>query len=100
MAADYWTVMADVLTFPNVCVSSCFTINAQEAQGKEFINWLSSLNLFLKALTSATSSSYVEEVDRSLPKSKTCFSVPADSVNKHCVSEFLSPKFLAHDAEK
>ena len=46
MTAGYWTAMADVLTFPNGSVSSCFTLNAQEAQGKEFINRLKSLNLF------------------------------------------------------
>ena len=50
-------------------------------------------------MTSAASSSYVEEVDKSLPKSKICLSVPADSVKKHSVSEFLSPKFLVRDAE-
>ena len=88
--------MADVLTFPNGCVSSCFTLNAQEAQRKDLINRLSSL---AKTLTSAASRSYVEEVDKSLTKSDTCLSVPADSVNKHNVSEFLSPKFLAYDAE-
>ena len=88
--------MADVLTFPNGCVSSCFTLNAQEAQRKDLINRLSSL---AKTLTSAASRSYVEEVDKSLTKSDTCLSVPADSVSKHNVSEFLSPKFLAYDAE-
>ena len=67
----YWTAMADALTFPNRCVSSCFTLNAQQAA------------------SSAASSSYIEEVDISLPKSKTCVSVPADFVNKHNVSEFL-----------
>ena len=46
MTAGYWTAMADELIFPNGCVSSCFTLNAQEAQGKEFINRLNSLNLF------------------------------------------------------
>ena len=55
--------------------------------------------LFEKALTFAASSSYVEEVDISLPKSTTCLSVLADSVNKHNASEFLSSKFLAHDTE-
>ena len=55
---------------------------------------------FAKALTSAASSSYVEEVDKSLPKSKTCLYVPADSVNKHNVSEFVLQKFLTHNAEK
>ena len=38
MTAGYWTTMADVLTFPNGCVSSWFTLNSQEAQEKEFIN--------------------------------------------------------------
>ena len=92
--------MADVLTFPNGCVSSCFTLNAQEAQRKEFIHWL--ISLFLtKNWTSAASSSSVDvvEVDKSLPKSEASISVPADSANKHNVSEFLSPKCLAHDAE-
>ena len=46
MTAGYWTAMTDVLTYPNGSVSSCFTLNAQEAQGKEFINRLNSLNLF------------------------------------------------------
>ena len=55
--------------------------------------------MFAKALISAASSSYVEKMDISLPKSKTCLSVPADSVNKHNVSEFQSTKFLAHNAE-
>ena len=50
-------------------------------------------------MTSASSSSYVEEVNISLPKSKTYLSVAADSMNKHNVSKFLSPMFLAHDAE-
>ena len=92
--------MADVLTFSNECVSSCFTLNAQEAQRREFINRLSNL-FFAKTWTSATSSSSVDvvEVDTSLPKSETSISVPTDSVNKHNVSEFLSPKFLAHYAE-
>ena len=92
--------MADVLTFPNGCVSSCFTLNAQEAQRMEFINRL--ISLFLaKTWTSAASSSSVDvvEVDKSLPKSETSISVPADSANKHNVSEFQSPKCLAHDAE-
>ena len=54
---------------------------------------------FAKALTSAASSSYVEELDKSFPKSKTCFFVSEDSVNKHKVNGFLSLVFLAHDAE-
>ena len=33
MTAGYWTAVADVLTFPNGCISSSFTLNAQEAQG-------------------------------------------------------------------
>ena len=58
-------------------------LNAQEAQVKEFNNRLSSLNFFFaKTLTSAASSSYVEEVDESLLKSKIYLSVPADSVKK------------------
>ena len=88
--------MADVLTSPNGCVSSCFTLNAQEAQGKgkEFINRLSSL-YFAKSLTSVASSSSVDvaEVDKSLPKSETGISVPADYVSKHNVIEFLSQSF-------
>ena len=60
---------------------------------------LAVLIFFAKALISAASSSYVEKMDISLPKSKTCLSVPADSVNKHNVSEFQSTKFLAHNAE-
>ena len=79
MTAGYWAAMADVLTFPNGCVSSCFTLNAQEAQGKNFVNCLSSLTL--------TSSFFVNKVNKSLPKSETCLSVHADSVNKHNVSE-------------
>ena len=70
--------MADVLTSPNGCVSSCFTLNAQEAQRKDLINRLSSL---AKTLTSAASRSYGGEVDKSMTKSDTCLSVPADSVN-------------------
>ena len=56
---------------------------------------------FAKTLTSAASSFSVNvaEVDNSLPKSETSIYVPADSVNKHNVSEFLWPEFLAHDAE-
>ena len=54
---------------------------------------------FAKTLISAASSSYVEEVDKSLLKLKICSSVPADSVKKHSVIEFLLPKFLARDAE-
>ena len=50
MTAGYWATMADVLTFPNGCVSSCFTLNAQEAQGKNFVNCLSSLSFFLQKL--------------------------------------------------
>ena len=46
MTAGYWTAMADVLIFSNGYVSSCFTINPEEAQGKEFINWSSSLKGF------------------------------------------------------
>ena len=41
----------------------------------------------------------VEGVDKSLPKLETSLSVISDSVNKHNVSEFLLPKFLAHDVE-
>ena len=37
--------MIDLLSFPNRCVSYCFTLNAQEAEKKEFINRLSSLFL-------------------------------------------------------
>ena len=55
--------------------------------------------VFAKALPPAASSSYAAEVDKALPKSKTCLSVPEDSVNKHNVSEFPSPRFLANDAE-
>ena len=100
ITACYWTAMVDVLTFPNGYVSPCFTLNAQDAQKKEFINQLSGLIFFFaKAVTSAASKSYFEEVNRSLPKSTTCLSVPADSVNKHNASEFLSSNFLAHDAE-
>ena len=46
---------------------------------------------FAKTLTSAASSFSVNvaEVDKSLPKSETSIYVPADSVNKHNVSEFL-----------
>ena len=40
--------MADVLKFPNGCVNSCFILDAQETQGKEFINRLSSLKIFCK----------------------------------------------------
>ena len=54
---------------------------------------------FAKALRSAASSSYAEEVDKSLPKSKTCLPASEDSVNKHNVNEFLSPRFSARDAE-
>ena len=54
---------------------------------------------FAKALTSAASSSYVEELDKSFPKSKTCLFVSEDSVNKHKVNGFLSLALLAHDAE-
>ena len=50
-------------------------------------------------MTSAASNSFVREVDKSLPKLETCLSVHADSVNTHNVSEFVSTKFLAHDAE-
>ena len=39
--------MADVLTFPNGCVSSCFTLNVH---GKEFLNRLSSLSFLLQRL--------------------------------------------------
>ena len=54
---------------------------------------------FAKALPSAASRSYTEEVDKSSPKSNTYLSVSEDSVNKHNISEFLSPRFLARDAE-
>ena len=87
MTAGYWATMADVLTFPNGYVSSCFTLNAQEAQGTNFINCLGSLSFFAKTLTSATSRFFVRKVDKSLPKSETCLSVQADSVNKHNASE-------------
>ena len=40
--------MEDVLIFANWCVSSFFTLSAQEVQGKEFINRLSSLSFFCK----------------------------------------------------
>ena len=50
-------------------------------------------------MISAASSSCVEKMDISLPKLKTCLSVPADSVNKRNVSEFQSTKFLAQNAE-
>ena len=50
MAAGYWTAMADILTFPNGCVSLCFTLNAQEAQEKEFFHQLSGQNFFLQRL--------------------------------------------------
>ena len=48
MIAGYWTAMADVLMYSKWWVSSCFTLNAQEAQGKEFISRLDSLNFFCK----------------------------------------------------
>ena len=48
MTAGYWAAMEDVLTFPNGCVSSCFTLNAQEAHGENFINCLNSLSFFCK----------------------------------------------------
>lgn len=64
------------------------------------MNWLSSL-FYSKTWTSAASSSSVDvvEVNKSLLKLETRISIPADSVNKRNVSEFLSPMFLAHDAE-
>ena len=46
ITACYWTAMVDVLTFPNGYVSPCFTLNAQDAQKKEFINQLSGLIFF------------------------------------------------------
>ena len=95
MAASTWTAMADILTFPNACVSSCFTLNPQEAQGKEFINRLSSQFFFAKALTSAASSSYAKEMDKSCQNRRQAYL----SMKILNVSEFLSPKFLAHDAE-
>ena len=75
-------------------------IKCTRSTKKEFINRLKSL-FFAKNWTSAASSSSVNvvEVDKSLPKSETSISVPADSVNKHNVSEFLSPMILAHDVE-
>ena len=50
MGAGYWTAMADILTFPNGCLSLCFTLNAQEAQEKEFFHRLSGQNFFLQRL--------------------------------------------------
>ena len=97
MGAGYWTAMADILTFPNGCVSLCFTLNAQEAQEKEFFHRLSGQNFFLQRLWLLLL--HVEELDRSFPKSKTCLFVSEDSVNKHKVNGFLSLAFLAHDAE-
>ena len=93
--------MADVLTFPNGYISSCFTLNAHQARGAEFFNRFSSLNFLAKTLTYSASSSPmdVEGVDKSLPKLETSLSVISDSVNKHNVSGFLLPKFLAHDVE-
>ena len=79
------------LLFHFKCTRSTSKGVYQSAQHSKFF--------FAKTLTSAASSSYVEEVDKSLPKQKTRLSVPADSVEKHNVSEFLLPKFLAHDAE-
>ena len=38
MKAGYWTGMEDALIFSNGYVRSCFTLNPEEAQGKEFIN--------------------------------------------------------------
>ena len=62
---------------------------------RESVNRLNNL-LFVKASTSAVSSSSVDvvEMDKLLPKSETSISVSAN-----VSSEFLSPKFLAHDAE-
>ena len=34
-----------------------------------------------------------------MSKTETSISVPVDSVNKHNISEFLSPKLLVHDTE-
>ena len=77
-----------------------FHIKCTRSTKKEFFNWLKSL-FFPKNWTSAASSSSVNvvEVDKSLPISETSISVPADSVNKHNVSEFISPMILAHDVE-
>ena len=62
---------------------------------RESVNRLNNL-LFVKASTSAVSSSSVDvvEKDKLLPKSETSIFVSAN-----VSSEFLSPKFLAHDAE-
>ena len=81
--------MADALTIQKGCISSCFTLDAQKAQRKELINRLSGL-LFAKTWTSVTSSFSVDvvEVDKSLSKSETSISVPADSVNKHSLTVF------------
>ena len=64
------------------------------------MNWLSSL-FYSKTWTSAASSSSadVAEVNKSLLKLETRISIPADSVNKRNVNEFLSPMFLAYDTE-
>ena len=62
---------------------------------RESVNRLNNL-LFVKASTSAVSSSSVDvvEMDKLLPKSETSI-----SVSTNVSSEFLSPKILARDAE-
>ena len=99
MTGGSWTAMAGVLTFPSGCVSSCVTLNAQEAQVKEFINQLSSLNFFWKDFDFCCFKFLCWGSGKSLPNSKIYLSVPADSVKKISISEFLSPKFLAYSAE-
>ena len=77
-----------------------FHLKCKRRTSKGVYQWAKQSNFFFaKTLISAASSSYVEEVDKSLLKLKICSSVPADSVKKHSVIEFLLPKFLARDAE-
>ena len=62
--------MTDVLTFPNGCVTSHFTLHVQKAQRKDFINRFGS-PFFVKT------SVELMEVDKSLPELETSISVPA-----------------------
>ena len=70
----------------------------KKLEERESINMFSNM-FFVKPRIYAASFVDVVELDMSLSKSEISISVPADSMKKYNVNEFLSPKFSTRVAE-